>query len=160
MPGAGELSDPVSYSGAWGVLAVVLPLLVVAWYAGVTWWTRERPGSRPVGPLRLWSARREHLHELDRIEAAVAAGRMSPRQAHQAVSATVRSFGAVVGPGDARPMNLQQLREAAPRVAAVVEAAYPPAFQPDPDDPGADWAGEQLRVVLHRARTTVVELRR
>jgi hypothetical protein len=155
MPGGAELSDPVAYSGPWGVVAVVLPLLVVAWYAAATWWTRDRTGSRRPPWWRVRRARRAHLRELDRIEAAVAAGAVSPRQAHQAVSATVRSFAAAVGPVDARPLNLEQLREAAPRLVGVVESAYPSAFQPGPER-----AEEQLGTVLEQARATLDELGR
>lgn len=156
MLGGGEFTDPVAYAGPWGLVAVILLLLVVAWYAGVTWWTRDRAGSDRPGRLRLWRERREHLRELDRIEAAVSAGAMSPRKAHQAVSATVRSFAATVGPVDVRPLNLQQLRDTAPQVVPVVEAAYPPAFQPDADS----RAGDQLVLVLSRARKTLGELGR
>jgi hypothetical protein len=156
MPRVGEFSEPVSYSGGWIVLALVLPLLVVGWYAGVGWWTRDRTDSPRPGRLGLWIARREHLRELDRIEAAVAGGELSPRHAHQAVSATVRSFAAAAGPVDARTMNLRQLRHAAPQVVGVVEAAYPPAFGPDEDIAPA----EQLDIVLGAARRFVGELGR
>lgn len=156
MPGDGEFTDPVAYSSPWGVVAVVLVLLVVAWYAGVTWWTRDRADSRRPGRIHLWRARRATFRDLDRVEAAFGAGEMPAREAHRAVSAAVRSFAAAVGPVDARALNLQQLRGALPQVAAVVEAVYPPAFQPDEDGD----AGAVLGEVLRTARVTVGELGR
>ena len=36
-----SFTDPVGYAAVWPLVAVALPLLVVAWYAGVTWWTRD-----------------------------------------------------------------------------------------------------------------------
>lgn len=164
MPADGDLTGPVAYSPVWGVLAVVLPLLVVAWYAGVTWWTRDREASHAPAWLRLRNARREHLRRLARIEAGVAEGSLSTRQAHQAVSSTVRSYVAAVGAVDARSMNLRQLREAAPlEVVAVVEHVYPPAFEPDGrpagDDPADDPTDDRLVPALRDARKLVSEWR-
>ena len=138
MPG-GELTDPVAYAALWSYLAVGLPLLVVAWYAGVTWLTRDRSVSHVPGWLRLWRARRAHLRELDRIETGRREGELSTRRASQAISATVRSFVSEVGDVDTRAMNLEQLRASGvPRVAAVVELVYPPAFQPGDGGDGRD----------------------
>lgn len=151
MPGAGDFTDPVSYSGWWVVVAVVLPVLVVAWYAGVTWWTRDRTVDHRPARLRRWLVRRAHLRELDRIEAAADAGSLSLRQAHQEVSATVRSFVTEAGDVDARTMNLRQLREAGvEQVVPVVEAVYPPAFGPDDDG-----SREGLAQTLTEARRVV-----
>ncbi len=165
MPGGGELADPVAYAAVWAWVAALLPLVVVGWYAGATWWTRDR--DVPHGPawLRLWMTRRDHLRRLDRIEEAVAAGRMSSREGHLAVSATVRSFVAAVGDVDVRTMNLQQLRQlhrstaAAPAALVdVVERGYPPSFAPDaPDAP--DERDEELTSVLRDARALVAEWR-
>src|SRR5690349_9174669 len=100
MPGPGDFSDPVGYASVWKLVAVLLPVLVVAWYAGVTWWTRDRSVSHQPERLRLWRARRRHLRELDAIAAARSAGELSAREAHRAVALTVRSFVTAVGPVD------------------------------------------------------------
>jgi len=167
MPAAGDLAGPVSYSWLWGLVAVLGPLLVAGWYAGVTWFTRDRTVSHTPSWLRLRTARREHLRRLDRIEAAAADRTLSSREAHQAVSATVRSFVAEAGAVDARTMNLQQLRESELQpVAAVVEHVYPPAFAPDPVvEERAERASrnhptdDRLTVALRDARELVSEWR-
>lgn len=155
MPGAGELADPVAYAPVWSWLAWVLPVVVLLWYAGVTWWTRDEDASpvpaRMRARVQAWRARREHLRRLARIEAEVSHGALSAREAHQAVSATVRSFVAAVSPLDARTMNLEQLRAAAPpAVVALVEHAYPPAFRA-----GHSEAEERLGPALQDARALV-----
>jgi hypothetical protein len=132
MLGGEELTDPVSYSGVWTAVAVVLPLLVLAWYAGVTWVTRDRTVSHQPEWFRVWRTRRAHLHRLERIKVSRERGDLSTRRAHQEVSATVRSFVAEVGGLDARAMNLEQLRASGvPQVVAVVELVYPAAFGPE-----------------------------
>jgi hypothetical protein len=63
----------------------------------------------------------------------------------------VRSFVAAVSPLDARSMNLEQLRAAAPpAVVALVEHVYPPAFRP-----GDGQAEERLGPALQDARALV-----
>ena len=156
MPG-GELTDPVGYWSGWLFVAIALPLLVVAWYAAATWLTRDRSVVRTPAWFRLWRARRTHLRELGRIETAQQEGELTTRSAHQAVSATVRSFVAEVGDVDARTMNLAQLRESGvPEVVPVVELVYPPAFQPRP----AAEDDERLETALADARDVVSGWRR
>jgi hypothetical protein len=152
MVGGSELTDPVAYSGWWLVLAVALPLLVVCWYVGITWWSRDV--RLPSGSRRdaLTSVRREHLERLDRVEAAVAAGTLSLRSAHQSISDIVRSFVARAGDVDARTMALEQLRVATPGpVVDVIALVYPPAFQPG--DQGRP--AERLARALTQARAVV-----
>jgi len=152
-----EFTDPVSYSAVWTAVAILLPLLVIAWYAGVTWWTRDRAVSHVPAWFRVWRARRSHLRALARVEAGQESGELSTRQAHQAVSATVRSFVSEVGDVDARTMNLEQLRvSGVPKVAAVVGLVYPPAF--GPSDEGD--SEERLGAALADARELVTAWRR
>ena len=140
-----ELADPVAYSVLWTYVAIGLPLLVIAWYAGVTWVTRDRSVSHAPGWFRLWRARRAHLRELDRIEAAQREGELSARRAHQAISSTVRSFVSQVGEVDTRSMNLEQLRESGvPQVVVVVELVYPPSFRPRDEGQADQRLGEAL----------------
>lgn len=151
---ARELTEPVTYSPWWLLLAVVLPVMVVAWYAGVTWWGRERRARR--GWHHLAVARRDHLKRLDQVQAAVVSGEMSPRTAHQEISALVRSFVASVSPVDARSMSLEQLRSTtSAEVADVVELIYPPAFQPG--DQGEPI--ERLAQALREARSVISKWR-
>jgi hypothetical protein len=132
MVDASELTDPVSYSPWWALLAAVLPLLVVAWFVGVGYWARVGRTVPAAPRRRLAAVRRQHLERLDQVEAAVRANQLSVRGAHQTISAIVRSFVAEVGPVDARTMTLEQLRGAAPEaVVGIVERLYPPEFAPE-----------------------------
>jgi hypothetical protein len=126
MLGAAEFTGPTAYSPWLTWLAVLLPLLVVAWYAGVTWWARS-PRPRRHDP----DTRRAHLERLDRVEVEVAAGDRSLRSAHQAISEIVRSFAAEAGAVDVRPMTLEQLRvHGHAGLVDVVALVYPPEFAP------------------------------
>lgn len=157
MPGGEQLNDPVAYSAFWTLVALALPLLVLTWYAAVTWSTRDRAVSHVPPRVRLWLVRRAHLRELDRIRTAQRDGDLSTRAAHQAVSATVRSFVSEVGDVDARAMNLEQLRASrVPQVATVVELVYPPAFRPQVTED----ADERLDEALDGARVLVASWRR
>jgi hypothetical protein len=153
---ASELTDPVAYSRWWLVLAVLLPLVVVAWYAGVRRWVRTRsPLSQP--PHRGIEELRIDTHErLDRVEAAVARGDMTLRAAHQSISEIVRSFVADAGSVDARVMDLEQLRHStADDVVDLIELVYPPAFAPG--DEGQPQ--ERLAPALREARELVATWR-
>jgi hypothetical protein len=131
MVDAAELTDPVAYANWWAVVAAVLPLIVVAWYVGVSRWTRGRAPRTAPERRHLATVRREHLARLDRVEAAVTAGALSARAAHQSISEIVRAFVTDVGPVDARTMTLEQLREStSAEVVDLVELLYPPEFAP------------------------------
>ena len=154
MPAAAEFTGPTSYSPWLTWLAVLLPLLVLAWYVGVTWWARPRGR---WSPRRLRTLRRDHLARLDRVEADVAAGDLSLRSAHQAISELVRSFAAQVGPLDARPLTLEQLRVVGPSgLVDVVALVYPPEFSPGAEGEPA----ERLAPALADARLVITEWRR
>lgn len=131
MLAAGEFTGPVGYSPMWVVLAVVLVVLVIAYYVAVAHWARlgfeldaEASG--------LEEARAEHLRQIDSIEAALRAGRLSLRTAFQELSLTVRSFVDDVTEVPARFMALEDLRDSAdPKVAEAIARMYPPEFGPD-----------------------------
>ena len=147
---ADELTGPAGYSSVWAVVAVVLPLVVAAYYVGVTWWA----GGSVVRPPACWRLRRDrrrHLARLSRIEDAVRRGATPPRQAHREVGAVVRSYVSTTGPVDVRAMALDELRLHGAEVAQVVAATYPPAFRPDDREP----ASEQLADVLRDARALI-----
>ena len=151
MLGAAEFTGPTSYSPWLTWLAVLPPVLVVAWYAGVTWWART-PGRPRRGALE--AQRRDHLARLDAVETEVAGGVLSLRAAHQAISEIVRSFAAVAGPVDARPMTLEQLRvHGHAGLVDVVALVYPPEFSPGSQGEPA----ERLAPALADARAVVRE---
>lgn len=151
MLAAGEFTGPTSYSPWVTWLGVLLPLLVLAWYAGVTWWARSPRRPRAGG---LEALRHDHLARLDRVEAEVAAGDRTLRSAHQAISEIARSFAAAAGPVDPRPMTLEQLRVTGPRgLVDVVALVYEPEFTPGSQgEPGA-----RLAPALAEARAVIAE---
>jgi hypothetical protein len=157
MPGSGDLAEPVSYSPWVATLAAVLPLLVVAWYVGVTLWARGRIALPLPARLRLAASRRRHLGRLDHVRRAVEDGRVPVREGHQQLSAVVRSFVAETGPVDVRTMSLSQLRGSdQPRLvdlADLVELVYPPAFEPG--DQGRPV--ERFDPAFHQARHLVAK---
>lgn len=123
---ADELQDPVGYGGHWVLLAVLALALVAAYYAAVVWWGRPRPDSTAA------TARTECLARLDGIEAARAAGRISAREGHQQISATVRRFVADASGVPATTMTLADLQRTGPAdLAAVIAFVYPPEFAAD-----------------------------
>jgi hypothetical protein len=153
MLAAAEFTGPTSYSAWLTWLALLLPVVVVAWYVGVTWWARP---SRLPRPTRFEVHRREHLARLDRVEADVATGDLSLRAAHQMISEIVRSFASAVDAVDARSMNLAQLRAHGPdAVVGVVAMVYPPEFAPGSQGDPAD----RLAPALVHARTVIAEWR-
>jgi hypothetical protein len=144
---AAEFTGPTAYAPWLTWLAVLLPLLVVAWYAGVTWWARP-PRPRRHDP----DTRREHLERLDRVEVEVATGDRSLRWAHQAISEIVRSFAAEAGAVDVRPMTLEQLRvHGHAGLVDVVALVYPPEFAPGVEGEPA----ERLAPALADARAVI-----
>ena len=109
-----ELAGPAVYSSLWLALGIALPLLVVAWYALVTWWASgfARPG--PRGPS--WRAvRRTHLARIDTIEREAASGALTPRAAHRGLSEVLRSYAAAVGEPAARSPSRRLPLPAPPR---------------------------------------------
>ena len=144
---AGELQDPVGYSGPWLPIAVLALAVVVLYYAVVLWWLRprrERP-ARPVAP------RAATLARLDAIAASVAAGELPARQGHQMISETVRGFVADASGLPARTMTLSDLEAQGPeRLASVVALVYPPEF-----GPGDALPAERFSTALGSARQLV-----
>lgn len=86
----------------------------------------------------------------------MSSGGLSLRGAHQAISEVVRSFAAVVGPVDARPLTLEQLRVVGPvGLVDVVALVYPPEFSPATQGGPA----ERLAPALADARALVSDWR-
>lgn len=156
MAAAGELLPPVGYSGSLLVAAVVLPLVVGAYYAAVTWLTR-RPRRPEPRSDSLADARRDALARLEEIEQQTAVGAMPLRAGHRAISEAVRVYVARVDDVDARVLTLEQLRQryADSGPVDVVALVYPPQFAPG--DQGRP--SERLAPALEDARALVTRWR-
>lgn len=125
-----ELQHPVGYDDRWLWLALLAIVVVVVYYAAVLWWTRPRRPRRPRASRRI--PRQVHLTHLDDIEAAFADGRISAREGHQRISATVRSFVAEASRVPASAMTLADLERDGPEpLADVIALVYPPEFGAD-----------------------------
>ncbi|MFT4083614.1 MAG: hypothetical protein QM638_13605, partial [Nocardioides sp.] len=94
--------------------------------------TAPPPTAPPADP------RPEHLAELERIQRAVATGRLSAREGHQRVSRIVRSYVGAVSALPADRMTLDDLRRlrrhgVPPReelLISAIELMHPPSFAP------------------------------
>jgi hypothetical protein len=149
MLAAAEFTGPVGYSPVWVVLAVALVVLVMSYYVAVAHWARL--GFVPdLEASALEEARADHLRQIDAIEAALRAGRLSLRAAFQELSLTVRSFVDDVTEVPARFMALEDLRDSAdPKVADAIARMYPPEFGPEDTPP------KEFLVSLGQARELV-----
>ncbi|MBM7519068.1 hypothetical protein [Nocardioides nitrophenolicus] len=156
MPAAADLPEeftgPVAYADRWLWIAVGLAVALVAYYLLAWWLTRApRPAAlaRPGVPLP--DVRQRHLARLDRIEAQVHAGEITPRAGHQQLSEVVRDYVAAVTTLPARTMALADFRDRAPAtLVEVLELVYPPEFAPDDD-----LARELFETAVDRARDLV-----
>lgn len=150
MVGDAEFTDPVSYPGWLWWVAIVPPLVVLAWYLGVWLWAHGRfAPRRSVAPI---SPREAALARLDEIATEFAAGEISLREAHQRISEIVRSYVSAVGTVDARVLDLEQLRVTGPEgVADLVALVYPPEFAPGDEGSPA----ERLVPAMAKARAVV-----
>jgi hypothetical protein len=129
-----EFNGPVAYGDRWLWLALLALLLVATYYLAVVWFTRDRSPSGGVSWTRtdVPSARQQHLDRITRIEAAVRAGLLPPRDGHQQLSETVRSYVGTVSTIPALTMTLSDFQRHAPRpLTEAIELMYPPEFAPD-----------------------------
>lgn len=129
-----EFHGPVAYGDRWLWLALLGLGLVAAYYLTVLWATRDRSASEAATRrgADVPSARRMHLERIDRIEAGVRAGEVPPRDGHQQLSETVRSYVGTISSLPAPTMTLADFRRQAPRpLTAAIELMYPPEFAPD-----------------------------
>lgn len=144
MPGAAELAraaelpeefhGPVAYGDRWLWLALLALCLVAVYYVAALWFTRARPGEDGMSwaGADVPTVRQQHLDRIARIEAAVRTGRVAPRDGHQQLSETVRSYVGSVSTLPAPTMTLSDFRRHAPRsLTTAIELMYPPEFAPD-----------------------------
>jgi hypothetical protein len=125
-----EPLPPEAFSGWWLTAAIVLAVVAALALAGPWLWRRLRRPAAPVepaGPPPLAKSPSQlALDEINRIEAAWAAGQLTDRVAAQGVAAAVKAFAG----GDAATLTLLdlKLRGSAPDLIEVIEAAYPVEF--------------------------------
>lgn len=128
-----EFTGPVAYADWWLWLALVLLVLVVAYYL-VSWWVTRPPRIPTIARphVDVPTAQEDHLGRIDRVVAQVRAGALAPREGHQQLSEVVRSYVATVTTLPARTMALADFRERAPQeLVDAIEVMYPPEFAPD-----------------------------
>ncbi len=147
-----EFTDPVGYADRWLWFAIVLAVLLAAYFVLAWWFTRRpRPPRIARREVALPDIRERHLARIAEIETQVAGGAISPRQGHQQLSETVRDFIAIVTPLPARSMALADFRRRAPTaLVEVLEIVYPPEFAPDDDH-----AREAFEVAVTRSRSLI-----
>lgn len=143
-----EFQPPVSHSGWWLALALVLLGLVLLYYLVVTLWARPRRAVEPVPPEPAPVARDPRAHglaELDRIEREVAAGALSARGGHQQISLATRTFVGEVSWLPAETMSLSDLRATgAGQLTEAIALMYPPSFAPSEEGRAAELLPEAL----------------
>ncbi|MFF1383117.1 hypothetical protein ACFVWT_06120 [Arthrobacter sp. NPDC058288] len=130
---------PLEYSAWLPWTGVGLLLLVAAWLAYVVLSTRQRPVQSAAAPSapppNPSSLKREYLRRIDGVAADAAAGRLSARASHQALSLLIRSFVRDVTGIDAPRMTLAELNQQnIPTAALAVSSLYPAEFGPAPRD--------------------------
>ncbi|MGO2111495.1 MAG: hypothetical protein ACTH31_07765 [Pseudoclavibacter sp.] len=130
----GTIMPVVPYSPIWGVLAAFLIVLVVLYYALSWLFTRPRPVAPPPvaapTPVRaVPELQGVYLQEVDTIMRRHAAGELSARRTHAALSVAVREFLSEVTGVPADKMTLTDLRST-PYVGATYAVAeyYPVVF--------------------------------
>ena len=135
------VGGPAPYSSWWLWLAVLLLLLVMAWYAAVFVTTlpaarlREVPALRDVHARltrRRFAARIRHIGERRR------AGELSDAQAYDQMSHTVRSFLHQTTGVRAQYLHVDEiaagpLAPAAPVITALRDARFDTTIDADPD---------------------------
>lgn len=133
----GTIVPPIPYNVLWAVLGVILVVIVATYYLFA--WLLTRPSPEPSAPVSVPSPRRTvpelqgaYLYEVDQIAHRYAAGELTPRRAHAALSVAVREFLAEATGVPTDKMTLTELRST-PFVGATHAVAefYPIVFGAD-----------------------------
>lgn len=145
---------PDAYAAWWLWVGIGALALVLAWYAGVWWWTRERPVPPVAAPSlnRVERLRAAYLREIDLVVDRAERGVITSRSAHQQLSVLVRHFVQELSGIRAPTMTLTELAGSGPRltpVSQVVEVLYPGEFAPEAAQTVVG-AGEVAREVVRR----------
>lgn len=145
---------PDPYAGWWLWVGVAVFAGVLGWYVWVWRATRERRvvvAPAPTGD-RVARLRDEYARQIDVVAQRAAAGRISPRDAHQRLSVLVRHFVQELSGIRAPTMTLTELSASGERltpVSEVVEVLYPGEFAPEAADT-VGGAAEVARAVVRR----------
>lgn len=145
---------PDPYAAWWPWVGAAVFLGIVGWYLWVWRATRIRPASAaaPQPSDRVGRLRDEYVRQIDVVATRAAAGRITPRDAHQRLSVLVRHFVQEVSGIRAPTMTLSELTASGPRltpVSQVVEVLYPGEFAPEDSDT-VQGAAEVAREVVLR----------
>ncbi len=153
---AEEFYPPMTYSPLWLVLGTVILLAIAGW--GVVIWAQTRP-PRPAAVVpeppgwRLAQLKAGYLARIDEIVRLVEHDDLSPRRAHQELSAAVRQFVEEASGLRAPTMTLSELgRSGVPALAPVTDIVlrlYPVEFGPDASAP-VQHAADVARGVVSR----------
>ena len=139
MPDIDDFFPPLDYDWWWWLVLPLFVALLIAWIllskrlARMPGWRRvgsNRPASIKVLPLPV-DVRRKALARIADVEQRVAAGALSPRDAHIELSGVLRELAFFTTRFDARKMTLTDLRHAGlTRLADTIATFYPVAFAP------------------------------
>lgn len=139
MPDIDDFFPPLGYDVWWWLVLPLFILLLVAWlllskrFAGMPGW-RRRGEAGPSVPKALplpVDVRRKALTRIASVEQRVAAGQISPRDAHIELSGILRELAFYTTRFDARKMTLTDLRRAGlTRLADTIASFYPVNFAP------------------------------
>jgi hypothetical protein len=145
---------PDAYAAWWLWVGLAVFVGVLGWYVWVWRATRERPVVVPsaLGGDRVARLRDEYARQIDVVAQRAAAGRLSPRDAHQRLSVLVRHFVQELSGIRAPTMTLTELTASGARltpVSEVVEVLYPGEFAPEAADTVAG-AAEVAKEVVRR----------
>lgn len=142
----GTVMPVVPYSPIWGIIGALLVLAVAVYYAAV--WFFSRPAPVAAAPTMAPTPVRSvpelqgiYLGEIDAILQRNAAGELSPRRTHAALSRAVREFLAEATGVPADKMTLTDLRATPYSGAAHAIAEYYPIV----------FGAEEARSVEHGA---------
>ena len=139
MPDIDDFFPPLDYDWWWWLVLPLFIVLLVAWillskrFARMPGWRRRGatgPSRPKVLPLPV-DVRRKALARIADVEQRVAAGTLSPRDAHIELSEVLRELAFYTTRFDARKMTLSDLRRAGlTRLADTIATFYPVAFAP------------------------------
>ncbi|HWM34534.1 MAG TPA: DUF4381 family protein [Pseudolysinimonas sp.] len=139
LPDISDFYPPLPYDWWWWLVLPLFIALLIAWvllsrrFARMRGW-RRRGVSGPVTPKVLplpVDVRRKALTRIADVERRVAAGELSPRDAHLELSEVLRELAFYTTRFDARTMTLTELRRAGlSRLADTIATFYPVNFAP------------------------------
>jgi hypothetical protein len=139
VPDIDDFFPPLGYDWWWWLVLPLFIALLVLWillsrrFAGMRGWRRRGEGG-PVTPKVLplpVDVRRKALARITSVEQRVAAGTISPRDAHIELSGILRELAFYTTRFDARTMTLTDLRRAGlTRLADTIAGFYPVNFAP------------------------------